>query len=71
MEAHATFMTKFLKKEEIDFLHGRVTSGVFMQHYFNPALIADLKTRAFQGITEILEKGSSMRGLKRKRTLYQ
>ena len=55
-EAHATFMTKFLKKEEIDFLHGRVTSGVFMQHYFNPALISDLKTRAFQGIAEIQEK---------------
>ena len=55
-EAHATFMTKYLKKEEIDFLHGRVTSGVFMQHYFNPSLIADLKTRAFQGIKEIQEK---------------
>jgi hypothetical protein len=27
-----------------------------MQHYFNPALIADLKTRVFQGITEIQEK---------------
>jgi intergrase/recombinase len=49
-------MTKYLKKEEIDFLHGRVTSGVFMQHYFNPALIADLKVRAFQGIAEIMEK---------------
>ena len=55
-EAHATFMTKYLKKEEIDFLHGRVTSGVFMQRYFNPALIGDLKDRAFQGIAEILEK---------------
>jgi len=55
-EAHATFMIKFLKKEEIDFLHGRVTSGVFMQHYFNPALISDLQIRAFQGIAEILEK---------------
>ncbi len=55
-EAHGTFMTKFLKREEIDFLHGRVTSGVFMQHYFNPALIADLRTRVFQGISEIQEK---------------
>jgi hypothetical protein len=27
-----------------------------MQHYFNPSLIADLKTRAFQGIKEIQEK---------------
>ena len=55
-EAHATFMTKYLKKEEIDFLHGRVTSGVFMQHYFNPSLIADLKSRTFQGIAEIQAK---------------
>jgi len=55
-EAHATFMNKYLKKEEIDFLHGRVTSGVFMQHYFNPSLISDLKTRVFQGVAEIQEK---------------
>jgi len=55
-EAHGTFMTKFLKPSEIDFLHGRVTSSVFMQHYFNPALIGDLRERAFKGITEILEK---------------
>jgi intergrase/recombinase len=55
-ELHATFMTRFLKKEEIDFLHGRVTSGVFMQNYFNPSLISDLKARAFQGIAEIQEK---------------
>jgi intergrase/recombinase len=55
-EAHATFMIKYLKKEEIDFLHGRVTSGVFMQHYFNPSLISDLKARAFQGVAEIQKK---------------
>ncbi|MCW4044253.1 MAG: integrase [Candidatus Bathyarchaeota archaeon] len=55
-EAHATFMTKYLKQQEIDFLHGRVTGSVFMQHYFNPALIVDLRTRVFQGISEIQEK---------------
>jgi intergrase/recombinase len=55
-EAHGTFMIRYLKKEEIDFLHGRVTSGVFMQHYFNPALVGDLKARVFQGIAEIQEK---------------
>jgi hypothetical protein len=55
-ENHASFMTKYLKESEINFLHGRVTSGVFMQHYFNPALISDLKARAFQGIVEIQEK---------------
>ncbi|MEM3356951.1 MAG: integrase [Candidatus Bathyarchaeia archaeon] len=55
-EAHGTFMTRFLKREEIDFLHGRVTGSVFMQHYFNPALIGDLKERVFKGVSEILEK---------------
>jgi len=55
-EAHATFMTKYLKTPEIDFLHGRVTSSVFMANYFNPSLIGDLKARAFQGIAEIQEK---------------
>jgi hypothetical protein len=55
-EAHATFMTKFLKAPEIDFLHGRVTSSVFMANYFNPSLIADLQARAFQGIAEIQAK---------------
>jgi hypothetical protein len=55
-EAHGTFMTKFLKESEINFLHGRVTASIFMANYFNPALIADLKSRAFQGIAEIQEK---------------
>jgi intergrase/recombinase len=55
-EAHATFLTKYLQQPEIDFLHGRVSTNVFMRNYFNPALIADLKTRAFQGIQEIEEK---------------
>ena len=55
-EAHGTFLTKFLKPSEIDFLHGRVTGSVFMANYFNPALIGDLKTRVFQGIAEIMEK---------------
>jgi len=55
-EAHGTFMTKFLKQPEIDFLHGRVSANVFMSNYFNPALIGDLKTRAFQGIKEMQAK---------------
>lgn len=55
-EAHGTLMIKYLKESEINFLHGRVASGVFMQHYFNPSLIGDLKSRAFQGIKEIQEK---------------
>ena len=44
-EAHATFMTKYLRPSEIDFLHGRVSSSIFMRNYFNPALINDLKER--------------------------
>jgi intergrase/recombinase len=55
-EAQGTFLTKFLKEAEINFLHGRVSTNVFMQNYFNPALIADLKTRVFQAIQEIQEK---------------
>ena len=55
-EAHATFLIKFLKQPEIDFLHGRVSASVFMKNYFNPALILDLKTRVFQGVKEIQAK---------------
>jgi hypothetical protein len=52
-EAHGTFLTKYLRESEIDFLHGRVSSSVFMRNYFNPALIGDLKERVFKGIAEI------------------
>ena len=55
-ETHATCMTKYLKDNEIDFLHGRVTSNVFMRNYFNPSLISDLKERTLQAIGEIQEK---------------
>jgi len=44
-EYFATIMTKFLNAVEIDFLQGRVSASVFMQNYFNPALIVDLKDR--------------------------
>ncbi|MEM3696363.1 MAG: integrase [Candidatus Bathyarchaeia archaeon] len=55
-EMHASFLTKYLKPPEIDFLHGRVSANVFMQNYFNPKLINDLKERVFQGIHEIKSK---------------
>lgn len=55
-EAHGTFMVKYLKEAEINFLHGRVTSGVFMANYFNPSLIVDLRSRALQGVAEIQQK---------------
>ena len=55
-EAHGTFMTKYLKESEINFIHGRVTTSIFMANYFNPMLIADLKQRLFKGIAEIQNK---------------
>jgi intergrase/recombinase len=55
-EAHASILTKYLSQPEIDFLHGRVGTSVFMQNYFNPALISDLKDRVFKGIAEIQTK---------------
>jgi len=55
-EAHASFLTKYLNPAEIDFLHGRVSTNIFMANYFNPKLIADLKERIFKAITEIQAK---------------
>ena len=55
-ENHGTFLIKHLKETEIDFLHGRATSSVFMKNYFNPALIGDLKDRAQKGLREIQER---------------
>jgi len=55
-EAHGTLMTKHLKDSEIDFLHGRVSSSVFMKNYFNPSLISDLKARTFKATGEIEAK---------------
>jgi intergrase/recombinase len=52
-EMHGTLLTKFLNASEIDFLHGRVSSSVFMRNYFNPNLVADLRTRTFKAIAEI------------------
>jgi intergrase/recombinase len=55
-EYYAPFMTKWLTQPEIDFLQGKTSSNVFMRNYFNPALISDLKDRAFQGIREVQTK---------------
>ena len=57
-EAHGTFLTKHLRQPEIDFIHGRVSANVFMQSYFNPALISDLKDRLSKGVSELLNKVS-------------
>ena len=55
-EYHAIFMAKFLSRAEIDFLHGRVSTTVFMANYFNPALIGDLKERVLKAIRKIRAK---------------
>ena len=55
-EAHASFMTKYLRQPEIDFIHGRVTANIFMSNYFNPRFVPDLKARVFKGIAEIQNK---------------
>jgi hypothetical protein len=54
-ETNGTLMIKYLKRDEVDFLHGRVTTDVFMKNYFNPSLIVDLQARANHGIREIQE----------------
>ena len=53
-EYWATYMTKYLKQPEIDFLQGRVSTSVFMRNYFNPAWIKDLKDRILRSTEEIL-----------------
>ncbi|MGD0644729.1 MAG: hypothetical protein ABSA75_07480 [Candidatus Bathyarchaeia archaeon] len=58
-ENHASFVTKWLRPEEIDLLHGRVTGNVFMIHYYNPNLVADLRARASQAAQAILLKINS------------
>ena len=52
-EFHGSFITKYLRQPEIDFLHGRASSSVFMRNYFNPTWIADLKVRTFKAVKEI------------------
>ena len=54
-EFWATYMTRHLTRPEIDMLQGRVGTSVFMAHYFNPALITDLRKRVLRGAREILE----------------
>lgn len=55
-EVHGTLLVKYLREVEIDFLHGRISTTVFMRNYFNPAWITDLKERMFKAIAEIKSK---------------
>jgi len=58
-ENHASFTTKWLRPEEIDLLHGRVTGSVFMVHYYNPNLVTDLRSRVSAAAQSILLKVNS------------
>ncbi|MEM3629385.1 MAG: integrase [Candidatus Bathyarchaeia archaeon] len=55
-EVHATLLTKHLNEVEINFLHGRVSSSVFMRNYFNPVWISDLKERVFKAIEQLMQR---------------
>ena len=55
-ELHGSLMTKYLRQPEIDFLHGRASSSVFMRNYFNPTWISDLRERTFKAIKDISRK---------------
>lgn len=54
-EYHASILLKQLKQPEIDFIHGRVSTNIFMRNYFNPAWINDLKNRVFDSVKELLK----------------
>jgi intergrase/recombinase len=58
-EVHGTLLVKYLREVEIDFLHGRISTTVFMRNYFNPAWISDLKDRVFKAIDEIRIKSTT------------
>lgn len=55
-ENHGSFVTEWLRPEEIDFLHGRLSSSVFLKHYYNPNLVSDLRSRVAKACLAILAK---------------
>jgi intergrase/recombinase len=55
-EYNGSVLTEFLREPEIDFLHGRISTSVFMRNYFNPVWITDLKERTLKAVNSILEK---------------
>jgi len=55
-EFHASILTKHLRQPEIDFIHGRISTNVFMRNYFNPAWIQDLKERTLESAEDILRR---------------
>ncbi len=55
-EVYGTIMSKHLSEIEVNFLHGRIGSSVFMSNYFNIKWITDLKERMSRGLAEIESK---------------
>ncbi|MEM3873870.1 MAG: hypothetical protein QXU45_01890 [Candidatus Bathyarchaeia archaeon] len=55
-ELHGSIMSKHLSEAEVNFLHGRIGSSVFMSNYFNIKWITDLKERMSRGVAEIQNK---------------
>ena len=55
-ELHGSIMSKHLSEAEVNFLHGRIGSSVFMSNYFNIKWITDLKKRMSRGVAEIISK---------------
>jgi hypothetical protein len=55
-EFQGSLLTRTHTQPEIDFLHGRVSTGVFMTNYFNPAWISDLQSRTLKAAAGILAK---------------
>jgi len=55
-ELHGSVLTKHLSQPEIDFIHGRISTNVFMTNYFNPAWISDLQARTLKAASEILAR---------------
>jgi len=55
-EIHGTLLTRNLAEVEINFLHGRVSSSVFMRNYFNPVWISDLKQRTLKTVAHIMQR---------------
>jgi hypothetical protein len=54
-EMWSSCSVKNLRQPEIDFLQGRVSASVFMQNYFNPTWITDLKKRALKNTRGLLQ----------------
>ena len=53
-------MSKHLTEPEINMIQGRVGKSVFMQHYFNPSYITDLKNRLEKGIKSLFMTVTAM-----------